>query len=63
MMIEEWEQEFFAWKEEIEGKYNKLSQAFCGLKEKLNEITHLLNHVSLFYESKGDYAGSVGLIK
>ena len=33
------------------------------IKAKLNEVISLLNHISLYYESKGDYGGSVGEIK
>ena len=60
MMIEVWEKEFFEWKNEMESKFNKLSQENVKLKAKLNEAIDTLNFVSMFYEGKGDYAGNVG---
>lgn len=74
-------QEFFEWKDEIESKFNKLSQENIELKNdiktvmealnihshkdikaKLNEVILLLNHISTYYESKGDFGGTVGEI-
>ena len=62
-MNEEWEKEFFAWKEEIEGKYNKLSAENLKIKEKLNNMIMMLNNISQYYETKGNYAGYIGGIK
>ncbi|MHA1382029.1 MAG: hypothetical protein ACTSRG_26965 [Candidatus Helarchaeota archaeon] len=41
-MSEEWQLEFFKWKDEMEAKFNRLSQAFIELTNKLDEITMIL---------------------
>lgn len=63
MVNKEWEKEFFEWKDTMESKFNKLSQAFIGITNKLNEVTSMLNHISTYYESKGDYVRVIAELK